>query len=342
MKQLPKISIIIPVYNVEPYIAECLQSVISQTYIGEIECLLVDDCGTDKSIEIAEKLIGDYTTENQKSKIKNQISFHILHHDHNRGLSAARNTGTIVAAGEYVYYLDSDDYIADDCIAELARPLAEYEYDLVVGDMESFGLSRQIPRLSKRTGAVMSKEEIFNSVYGEHSIYPMACNKLVKRSLFGINDLAFMEGQLHEDELWTYKCCSAIQSLYVQNKVTYYYRNNENSIMGTRSDNIQKRVDSHYASAVYVMSHPANINAELQNVVNHYFAGMYLALSIQVYKNNWPQYRNLRQLMHYQPLDYWRNGQLSLSEVKHQFHYVLPPVLGYLYLKLRKLKQSIR
>ena len=78
----PKISIIIPIYNVEEYIEECLQSVMRQTYKGEIECILVDDCGKDNSIAIAEQLIADYT---------GSIAFRILHHEHNRGLSAARN-----------------------------------------------------------------------------------------------------------------------------------------------------------------------------------------------------------------------------------------------------------
>ena len=73
----PKISIIIPIYNVEEYITECLQSVMRQTYKGHIECILVDDCGKDNSISVAEHLIADY---------KGQIEFRILHHERNRGL----------------------------------------------------------------------------------------------------------------------------------------------------------------------------------------------------------------------------------------------------------------
>ena len=126
MKKLPKISIIIPIYNVAEYITECLQSVMRQTYKGEIECILVDDCGKDKSISVAEQLISDY---------KGQIEFRILHHEHNRGLSAARNTGTDAATGDYIYYLDSDDYISDDCIEVLTQPLEVCEYDMVLGDI---------------------------------------------------------------------------------------------------------------------------------------------------------------------------------------------------------------
>ena len=78
------ISIIIPIYNVESFVAECLQSVAIQNYQGPIECILVDDCGTDKSIEIANSFIKNY---------KGDISFQLIHHDKNCGLSAARNTG---------------------------------------------------------------------------------------------------------------------------------------------------------------------------------------------------------------------------------------------------------
>lgn len=89
------ISIIIPIYNVEAYIEDCLKSVVSQTCLMQgvqVECILVDDCGTDNSISIAEAII-DRINENE------DLTFKLLHHEHNRGLSAARNTGMEVAQG---------------------------------------------------------------------------------------------------------------------------------------------------------------------------------------------------------------------------------------------------
>ena len=97
-----KLSIIIPVYHVAPYIEDCLRSVMRQTYQGAMECLIVDDCGTDDSMAIAERTIATY---------EGPIVFQVLHHERNRGLSAARNTGTLAAKGDYLYYLDSDDEI---------------------------------------------------------------------------------------------------------------------------------------------------------------------------------------------------------------------------------------
>ena len=121
------VSIIIPVYNVAPYIEACLKSVMRQTYSGSMECLVVDDCGTDESIAIAERMIAEYD---------GSILFQILHHEHNRGLSAARNTGTLQATGDYLYYLDSDDEITDECIELLMQKMLKNpDLEMVQGNV---------------------------------------------------------------------------------------------------------------------------------------------------------------------------------------------------------------
>ena len=102
------ISIIIPIYNVEKYVAECLNSVISQTYDhSKIECIIVNDCTPDKSMDIVNKIIGKYSGE---------MTFITHRHKENKGLSSARNTGISIATGEFLYFLDSDDYIYPNSI----------------------------------------------------------------------------------------------------------------------------------------------------------------------------------------------------------------------------------
>lgn len=105
------ISIVVPVYNVSLYVERCVRSVMAQTY-PVLECILVDDASPDDSIAKCEKLIAAYD---------GAISFVVLHHERNRGLSAARNTGTDAAQGDYIYYLDSDDEITPDCIEKVER-----------------------------------------------------------------------------------------------------------------------------------------------------------------------------------------------------------------------------
>lgn len=334
METLPKISIIIPVYNVEPYIAECLQSVMRQTYTGEIECVLVDDCGTDKSIEVAEQIIEDYNIANQKSKIKNPISFRILHHDHNRGLSAARNTGTDAATGDYIYYLDSDDYINDDCIEVLTQPLQEYDYDMVIGDARRFYDNTGAPSipLCGETTAVLSQSEIFAKHYiAKRKIDLVAWNKLIKRCMYIKHDLSFLEGQLEEDELFTYKYCCCIQTMCIQNRITYFYRIRDNSIIDNKSINIRKHIWSAYQTVDYVLSHPANIDKDSWDIVAARFLKYYVSLSSMVsgYKET---YLDLRRRINLRPLCAWLKGKISLSSVRSIFFLVLPPHTGYFYL----------
>ena len=110
------VSIIVPFYNVSPYIGACLKSVMRQTYTGSVECLIVDDGSTDDGMAIVERMVRAYD---------GPIQFKILRHEHNRGMSAARNTATMQATGEYLYYIDSDDEISENCIERLMQKAIE-------------------------------------------------------------------------------------------------------------------------------------------------------------------------------------------------------------------------
>ena len=105
------VSIIVPIYNVADYIEKCLLSVLNQTY-RNIEVVLVNDCTPDNSIEVVQIILEGYKADRQ---------IQILHHTINRGLSAARNTGIDAAKGEYIFFLDSDDWISEDCIERMLQ-----------------------------------------------------------------------------------------------------------------------------------------------------------------------------------------------------------------------------
>lgn len=122
------VTVVIPVYNVAPYVERCLLSVMQQTFPAA-ECIIVDDCSTDDSIAICNRLIRDYNGTTR---------FSILQHERNRGLSAVRNTGTKAATGEYIYYLDSDDEITSDCLKRLIEPLrSNNSLDMVMGEYQT-------------------------------------------------------------------------------------------------------------------------------------------------------------------------------------------------------------
>lgn len=340
MIQYPKISIIIPVYNVEEYIGECLQSLMRQTYQGAIECILVDDCGTDKSIAVAEQLIAEYNSAKiQELNDKSKIDFRIVHHDNNRGLSAARNTGTDAATGDYIYYLDSDDYISDDSLEILSRPLLKQSYDVVLGDFRLFGNPKDIIFLHEKTGDTLGNEKIFYKTYVKRSLYMMACNKLIKRALFIESELSFVEGQLHEDELWTYKLTNALNSMYVQHIVTYNYRIHDHSIMGNWESNSPKMLKSCYLTLEYVLSHPASVKkVDYQKCVVYYIRSWQRHTHNTDYRE---EYMRLRKQFAFHPIIDCLKGELSIADVlrymKHQIHLFMPPHMAYWYLtKIRK------
>lgn len=221
------ISIIIPIYNVSSYIERCLQSVMRQTY-GEIECLIVDDATPDDSIEKCEKLIEAY---------KGPIRFTFLHHEHNRGLSATRNTGTEAARGDYILYLDSDDALTDDCIETLVAPLLrDKSIELVVGNYEMLSDGYPLPEAMKsRTDlpeAEFSGRETVRSYFFEgKGFYIAAWNKLIKRSFLQEHQLRFMEGVLYEDNPWTHQVLKYLSHLYIVQAVTYLHYRRPGSIM---------------------------------------------------------------------------------------------------------------
>lgn len=224
-----KVTIIVPVYNVSPYIIDCLQSVTLQSYGGDIECLLIDDCGSDDSISKIETFLQTYS---------GKVDFKVLHHAHNRGLSAARNTGVLRAQGDYVYFLDSDDEITKDCIARLVQPLQKESYDLVVGGYKVIGDWVYCPPLRLKSGIAIYGDDVIKNYY-QGNWYMMACGKLISTSFIRNNNLTFQEGLLHEDELWSFQVACMARSMYVVNEECYVYKIRKNSI--TQNAHTQER-----------------------------------------------------------------------------------------------------
>lgn len=227
------VSVIIPVYKVEQYIERCLLSVMNQRCLDIlVECILVDDCSPDKSMCIAEKLINDYC---------GNVQFAIARHDQNMGLSAARNTGMNLAKGEYLLFLDSDDYITDDCIHKLTEVLKEYpEMEVVKGNHEGRVNIRQalIPH------GPIGNDTLLDLLY-TGAIPVMAWNTLIKRTLVEKFGLSFKAGLLQEDILWTFQLYRHVDSFVFIPDVTYYYENNPNSILGDNNDLCQARYLPH-------------------------------------------------------------------------------------------------
>ena len=206
-----KISIVVPVYNVAPYIEDCIQSVMNQTWQGDLECILVDDCGTDQSVPLIERKLKDY---------QGPVAFRLVHHERNRGLSAARNTGIEAVTGEYVYFLDSDDEITPDCIERLAQPLIDHQYDLVVGDYRIEGSIKPKAPLRLMDGQIVRGKEVLHT-YRQQAWYMLSVNKLYQVAFLQQHHLRFRDEIIHEDELWSFQIACLAQSLYAVGHETY-------------------------------------------------------------------------------------------------------------------------
>lgn len=216
-----KVSVIIPIYNVEGYVASCLESVLNQTY-PDLEIILVNDATKDRSMEMVHKVLSSCAGSS-----KDVI---IVEHQQNAGLSAARNTGIKNSTGEYLYFLDSDDTITPSCIASMVKALSVDRADMVVADYELQGTTLPFPRLELGACVLKEKKEVRKAIL-KRKIYPMAWNKLVRRDFILKHGLYFKDGLLHEDCLWNFRCACCLSSVAVVKDKTYVYRVREGSIM---------------------------------------------------------------------------------------------------------------
>lgn len=234
-----KVSVIIPVFNVEPYIERCLLSALNQTYL-DIEIILVDDCGTDNSIIVAERII---------KKHPYGYKARIINHEYNRGLSAARNTGTKDANGEYLYYLDSDDEINLNCIENLVNLANKHQKpEIVQGNTQTI----PIPAKEKDWRNILYKnfpkyvncnEWIYLHFYDERKeqIPVNATNKLIKCKFIIENKFFFKEGIIHEDDLWMFSVVKKLNTIAFTTEYTYIAYRTPGSIM--QSGNNYKSIE---------------------------------------------------------------------------------------------------
>lgn len=216
------VSIIIPVYNVEPYIEECLQSVAAQTMTEDVECILVDDCGKDNSVALAEKFINNY---------QGNVSFRMVHHAKNGGLSSARNTGIHEAKGKFLYFLDSDDTISENCIEVLYALAEKYQADLVQSSFDSE--YRYITQFDFSHYPEFTDDAAFikRIILDQDRIPVTAPNRLMRGDLVKTNRLYFREGIIHEDNHWTFFLAKHVQRMAFCKEKTYFYRTTPGSIM---------------------------------------------------------------------------------------------------------------
>lgn len=227
MEVRPKVTIIIPVYNVAPYLRECLDCAINQT-LKDIEIICVNDGSTDGSALILE----EYATRDNRILIVTQ---------ENKGLSGARNSGLVIAKGEYLYFFDSDDRMELNAMESLYGQAHMNQLDIVLFDAASFYDDEKLKdaypqykslyKRKKEYGQIVAGSELFVHMKRDNAYVCSACCYFFRSGFLARHQLHFYEGILHEDELFAFQTLLlAERAKHV--KQTYFYRRiRENSIM---------------------------------------------------------------------------------------------------------------
>ena len=217
------ISVIIPVYNVEKYLRECIDSVLAQTY-RNFEIILVDDGSTDSSGAICD----EYAERDER--------IHVFHKE-NGGLSSARNFGFTESLGKYVYFLDSDDLISADTLESVLTSSAENNSDVVFFEADCFTDDGEKIRgnyaYSADYGSASGREILYKIIKKDdfHSSVPLL---FIKRSLLGEKRISFLDGILYEDMLFTFILfCSAERATHCRRQL-YHRRYRSGSIITSK------------------------------------------------------------------------------------------------------------
>lgn len=223
-----KVSIIIPIYNVEQYIERCLMSTLTQTY-RNLEILLVNDCTPDRSMDIAERIIAN-------SEYSKDLDIKFISHPVNKGIAATRNTGMHNVTGEYFFFLDSDDEITPDCIESMVNIAQKYKgVDLIQGNIVETNNNKVKSIISPEseyiTDTTLIKKMMFNDGTCKYSIPNVVWNKLIKTSMVTDNNMWFKEGIVAEDVYWLIMYWKYVSSIaFNANRTYYYYNDNPSSI----------------------------------------------------------------------------------------------------------------
>lgn len=288
-------SVIVPVYNVEKYLNECVDSILSQTFT-DFELILVNDGSKDNSGAICDA----YAQKDTRVKVI---------HKENGGLSDARNKGTEIALGEYIIYIDSDDYLskatflADLCKkAETGADIICYKFKKYYEDTQSvtkcaFGF----PKLEKYN----TFPERIEYLVASDSFYCSAWTKAIKRSLLQENKIEFEKGLLGEDQEWYYHVLLKAQSIEGIDDDYIVYRQRANSI--TSSWKMKNLTDCIYVIGKWKKGIlEANADQELKTALYHSLAKLYCNLLIgytnfkcKEKKAEYKHLKDMKELLHY-------------------------------------------
>lgn len=270
------LSIIIPVYKVEKYISRCIESIISHDIKDiDVECIIVDDCSPDNSIKIAHDLTDNY---------QGPVIFRYYCHKVNKGVSEARNTGLAYAQGDYILFVDSDDWMTPDSIDYFKSQFRQHpDVDIYIGSIKETKNGSCFFEYLKQPQLIRNRNTIMQYSLND-KIYKQSWNKCVRRRIIQENNIKFEKGCIYEDILWTYETFSHAGSILLLPKVTYVYECNEGSLINTAFDSHKREhsVSSITTIVGRMLDCPPHKERFSACVIPEYLIGMITSLNIGV------------------------------------------------------------
>lgn len=331
------VTIGVPVYNAEKYIERCLKSVLDQTF-SDIEVLIVDDCGNDNSIAIAERML----KEHPRGKC-----FRIVKHERNMGVAHARNTIMCEASGKYLFFMDSDDEISKNAISLLYDKAELYDADTVWGSYQCLADNPQKEYIKRYPDINLFGEDKLveydcNNV-GE-SLQPAIWNILYRLDFLKSSGVKFEQHGSLDDLIFQYRIQPKVVRAILMSNITYYYYVRENSISNFQSRTLFKRVEAvnamEAANCLKDSCAPLMSKSYYENRCTKVMRQcLYFCYGILKYRNKMDQpvsNKEIRDIMKH-PSSIWQIMHFKHNMVVNLFFYilgVLPPSLMVAVVKL--------
>lgn len=280
----PVFSVIVPIYKVEPYIEKCIDSILAQTY-GDFELLLIDDGSPDRCPRICDA----YAAKDPRVRVI---------HKPNGGLVSARNTGVREATGQYICYVDGDDWIAENLLeTAYTQAIREHMADMVIYGIVKKFRDRDEEILTDLPDGLYGKEQLRRDIcphmmydaskpFCKGLIFPAACNKIYKRSLLLAHHCTDERIRMGEDNAFVYECVWHAESLYVCNRILYFYNRLNETAMGNSYD--PGRFENNQLLTDYITRRLGGIDPVLDGQINAFKAYWLIMAVFHEVKNGRP------------------------------------------------------
>lgn len=292
-----KISVIVPVYNVENYLEDCIESVISQKNFPDIELILIDDGSTDQSSKIIKNYTESYT---------NILGYY----QENAGQSKARNKGIQNAKGKYIYFLDSDDLIPDLAMEHLYNLAVKEDLELILFEGKSF-FDKSVDNMkignmnyerNKVYDKTLNGQDLFIEMTVNKDFYASPCLQFIKKKVLLENSIYFLEGIIHEDELFSCQLLMKSKKVKCIKDKLFYRRIRLDSTI--TSLNYERRIESLtkvIQKTIEFNSHLEETTVEMDDALNsrvNHLLGQCIIycmkMSLKDRKKNYIQLKNIK------------------------------------------------